>query len=119
MKKVLIALVLTLAGLTSFAQRQDDNRTPEQRAEAQTKSLTESLKLSEDQQKQVYALNLDRVKKMAEMRNGQAPDREKMRASMEAYNTELAKVLTPEQQEIYKKEMEERRSRGGGRQRGN
>ena len=117
MKKVLIALLLTFVGFTSFAQRRDDNRTPEQRAEAQTKSLTESLKLTEDQQKQVYTLNLDRMKQMAEMRNSQAPDREKMRASMEAYNTELSKVLTPEQQETYKKEMEERRSRG--RQRGN
>jgi protein CpxP len=119
MKKVLIALMLTFVGINSIAQRQEDNRTPEQRAEAQTKSLTESLKLNEDQQKQVYALNLDRVKQMVEMRNGQSPNREKMRESMEAYNTALAKVLTPEQQEAYKKQMEERRSRGGGRQRGN
>lgn len=112
MKKLLIAAVLTFAGFTSFAQRPNDNRTPEQRAEAQTKSLTESLKLNEDQQKQIYTLNLERMKQMAEMRESGAPDREKMRASMEAYNTAVSKVLTPEQQEAYKKEMEQRRSSG-------
>ncbi|REA62711.1 hypothetical protein DSL64_07245 [Dyadobacter luteus] len=110
MKKVLIATVLTFAGLTSYAQRPNDNRTPEQRAEAQTKSLTESLKLNDDQQKQIYTLNLERVKQMTEMRESGTPDREKMRASMEAYNTAVNKVLTPEQQEVYKKEMEQRRS---------
>lgn len=111
MRKVLIAFVLTLVGLTSFAQRSDKNRTPEQRAEAQTKSLTESLKLTEDQQKQVYALNLDRAVQMAEIRKAETQDREKMRVSMEAYNSGLSKVLTPEQQEIYKKAMQERRGR--------
>ncbi|HEV7380705.1 MAG TPA: hypothetical protein VGN64_12985 [Dyadobacter sp.] len=117
MKKVLIAFVLTLAGFTSFAQRPNDNRTPEQRAEAQTKSLTESLKLSEEQQKQIYTLNLDRTKQMAEIRASGNPDREKMRASMDDYNVAVNKVLTAEQQEVYKKEMEQRRS--GERRRDN
>ena len=114
MKKGLFAILLAFASFTAFAQRPDANATPEQRAEAQTKTLTESLKLTEDQQKQVYALNLERGKQMVEMRSAQTPDREKMRESMEAYNTALIKILTPEQQESYKKIMEERRGQGGG-----
>jgi protein CpxP len=114
MRKGLIAIMLAFASFTAFAQRPDTNRTPEQRAEAQTKNLTESLKLTEDQQKQVYALNLERGKQMMEMRNAGTPDREKMRESMEAYNVALTKILTPEQQESYKKIMAERRGQGGG-----
>lgn len=113
MRKGLIALFLFLGSLTAFAQRPNDDRTPEQRAEMQTKSLTKNLNLSEEQQKKVYALNLERSKQMAEMRNSQDRDRDKMRASMETYNTELQKLLTPEQKESYKKMTEERRSRGG------
>lgn len=119
MRKVLIALVLTFVGITAFAQRQGDSRTPEERAQGQTKSLTESLKLTEDQQKQVYTLNLDRAKQMEELRKSQTQDREKMRTSMETYNVALTKILTPEQQEAYKKSMEERRSRGGERRQRN
>ncbi len=115
MKRVLIAVLLTFAGLNAFAQRQGEFRTPEQRAEMQTKSLTEQLKLTDVQKEQVYTLNLERAKQMELARKEQNRDREKMRASTEAYNEALSKILTPEQQETYKKSMEERRSRGGER----
>jgi len=115
MKKGLIAIIMAFVSFAAFAQRPDANATPEQRAEAQTKTMTESLKLTEDQQKQIYALNLDRGKKMEELRNSAGQDRSKMRESMEAFNTEVSKILTPEQQEKYKAMMEERRNnRGGG-----
>ena len=71
--------MFAFASITAFAQRPDANATPEQRAEAQTKTMTENLKLSDDQQKQVYALNLDRSKKMQELRDSQNQDRSKMR----------------------------------------
>ena len=119
MKKGLIAMMLAFASITAFAQRPDSNRTPEQRAEAQTKTMHESLQLSEDQQKQIYALNLDRAKKMEELRDSQNQDRSKRRESMEAFNAELAKVLTPEQQEKYKTMLQERRSREGAGRRNN
>lgn len=108
-------MIMAFASITAFAQRPNANATPEERAKTQTASLTESLTLSEEQQKQVYTLNLDRAKKMQEMRNSQNGDRTQMRESMENFNKELTKVLTPEQQEKYKKILEERRSnRGGG-----
>ncbi|MHA4742104.1 DUF4890 domain-containing protein [Dyadobacter sp. MSC1_007] len=115
MKRTLFAILLAFASLTAFAQRQGGNMTPEARAENQTKTLTENLKLSEEQQKQVYNLSLTRAQKMQEMRDAQNMDREKMRASMETFNTELGKILTVEQQEKYKTMLEDRRNnRGNG-----
>jgi biopolymer transport protein ExbD len=114
MRRILLAVLMAFVSFTTFAQR-GGNMTAEQRAENQTKTLTENLKLSEDQQKQVYNLSLTRAQKMQELRNAQNMDREQMRASMETFNTELAKVLTVEQQEKYKTMMEDRRNnRGGG-----
>lgn len=113
MRKGLIALILTLISFATFAQRQDSETTPEQRAENQTKTMTERLDLSDEQQKQVYALNLARVQKMQEMRESQTRDRSQMRASMETFNTEIAKILTVEQQEKYKTMLEDRRNNGG------
>ncbi|MBO9613691.1 MAG: hypothetical protein J7619_13405 [Dyadobacter sp.] len=114
MRKTLLAILLAFVSFTTFAQR-GGNATPEQRAENQTKTLTENLKLSEDQQKKVYDLSLTRAKKMQELRDSQNMDREQMRASMETFNTELSKILTVEQQEKYKTMLEDRRNnRGGG-----
>lgn len=113
MKRGIIAIIMAFVSFTAFAQRDMAKMTPEARAENQTKNLTETLGLSADQQKQVYTLNLARAQKMEEMRNSQDTDRSKMRESMEAFNTDLQKVLTPEQQEKYKTAMEERRKNGG------
>lgn len=106
--------MLAFASISAYAQRDNSKLTAEARAENQTKSLTESLALTAEQQKQVYTLNLTRAQKMDEMRNAQDADRSKMRESMEVFNTELQKVLTPEQQEKYKTVMEERRKNGRG-----
>ena len=114
MRKSLLAILLAFVSFTTFAQR-GGNATPEQRAENQTKTLTENLKLSDDQQKKVYDLSLARAKKMQELRDAQNMDREQMRASMETFNTEISKILTVEQQEKYKTWLEDRRNnRGGG-----
>ncbi|GGB99174.1 Spy/CpxP family protein refolding chaperone [Dyadobacter sediminis] len=113
MRKGLFALILTLASFAAFAQGRNSDLTPEQRAENQTKTMTERLDLSDEQQKQVYALNLARVQKMQEMRESQTQDRAQMRASMETFNTEIAKILTVEQQEKYKTMLEDRRNNGG------
>lgn len=115
MTRTLFAILLAFVSFTTFAQRGGGNMTAEQRAENQTKTLTENLKLSEDQQKQVYNLSLARAQKMQEMRDAQNMDREQMRASMETFNNEVSKILTVEQQEKYKTMLEDRRNnRGGG-----
>ena len=115
-----MAFVMLFASLTVFAQRQAADMTPEQRAENQTKTLKENLNLTDDQQKQVYDLSLARAKKMQELRAAQNADRSEMRASMETFNTEIAKILTVEQQEKYKTMLDDRRSgQRGPRREGN
>jgi len=113
MKRGIIAILMVFASMTAFAQRDMVKMTPEARAENQTRALTKNLNLTEEQQKQIYTLNLTRAQKMEEMRNSRDADRSKMKDSMEGYNKELSKVLTPEQQEKYKTTMEERRKNGG------
>ncbi|WP_025762051.1 DUF4890 domain-containing protein [Dyadobacter tibetensis] len=116
MKKVLM-MVLLFASTTAFAQRPNQGGTPEQQAEKQTARLTESLKLSEEQKKQVYDLNLKRMTTMSEMRKAENMDRSKMKESNEVFNAELAKILSPEQQEKLKAMESERKGQGqGGRQ---
>ncbi|MCF2488549.1 DUF4890 domain-containing protein [Dyadobacter sp. CY347] len=117
MRKTMLAMIMALFSIAAFAQRQDSDVTPEKRAENQTKQMTEKLNLSEDQQKQIYNLTLARTQKMKELRDAQTNDREQMRASMETYNNEVAKLLTVEQQEKYKTMLEDRR--GGDRRGGN
>jgi Spy/CpxP family protein refolding chaperone len=117
MRKILFVFLLTFATFSAFAQRQGGgNMTAEERAENQTKTLTEKLNLSDDQKKQVYNLSLARAQKMQELRNSQNSDRSEMRASMETFNNEIAKVLTVEQQEKYKTMLEDRRGARGDRQ---
>ncbi|WP_082213342.1 hypothetical protein [Dyadobacter psychrophilus] len=120
MKKTMLAMIMALFSIAAFAQRQDSDVTPEKRAENQTKQMTEKLNLSEDQQKQIYNLSLARAQKVKEMREAQTIDREQMRASMETFNNEVAKLLTVEQQEKYKTMLEDRRGgdRRGGDRRG-
>lgn len=112
MKKGILAMLLAFATMSAFAQRQGSGGTPEERAKMQTTSLTESLKLTEAQQKQVYTLNLERATKMKEMRDAQNQDREAMKTSMQAYETALEKVLTPEQLKQHQANIAERRKNG-------
>ena len=52
-------------------------KTPEQRAEAQTKKMTEELNLTEDQQKQVMELNLKVEHKIQAIKNDDSMSDEK------------------------------------------
>ena len=60
-----------------------------------------------------------------DQQNGQRPDRpmmnrEQMQKAMENYNTELQKIMTPEQFKLYQENLEKRRSEGPrGRRDGN
>ncbi len=99
----------------AMAQQRGGGGTPEERAKRQTDRLTEQLSLNADQEKQVLALNLERVKKMDEARAaGDNGGRDAFRASQEEYSKKLAAILTPEQQEKFKKMQAEMRQRGGG-----
>ena len=98
MKKLLVILGFVLLGSGAYAQQRgggDPNATPETRAEMQTKRMTESLGLSDEQQKKVYTLQLARFQKMQELREAQ--NREGIQVGQEQYRSALAALLTPEQ----------------------
>lgn len=120
MKKLILASLIMLATIgVSMAQRGEGGRpggTPEERAKLQTKQLTEALTLTEDQQKQVLALNLERGKKMEAARGEGGGGREAFMAIAEDYEKKLNGLLTDAQKEKYKTvqaEMRQRRGPGG------
>ena len=86
MKKKIFAAVTALclmAGTSVFAQQQNKSDAPkerptaEQMAQRKTDRMTEQLKLTEAQAKQVYAINLAQIKEMI-------AQREKMEAARKA-----------------------------------
>jgi len=91
--------------------------------------MAESLKLTDEQKEQtkkVMTQSQEKMRqKMTEMRDAGAFDRDKMRAVMEEANkdaeTEMQKILTPEQMVEYKNMREKQMARGpgGGDRRGN
>lgn len=98
------ALMILLAGLVSlgaFAQDKKENPrrggerpTPEKMAEWRTKKVKETVGLSDDQYKKLYAINLDEAKKnQAKMEER----RKAMQAERATYKAKLETVLTPEQ----------------------
>lgn len=114
MRKLMMMLGLLVLGTASYAQR-GGNATPEMRAERQTKMMTEKLGLSEDQQKQVYTLQLARGQKMQELREAQ--NRDGMKTANEDFQKNLAAILTPDQAKKYEEmeaEMRANRGQGGG-----
>ncbi len=112
MKKMMLGLVLLFTTAAAFAQQRGEGRqqaTPEQRAEMQTKRITEQLGLNEEQQKKVLALNLERGK---QLQATQQAGNENRRELMAKYNEDLNALLTPEQQEKLKASRAEMRQRG-------
>ncbi len=112
MKRIILASVMMLFCFVSMAQQRGG--TPEERAKRQTDRLKEELSLNADQEKQVLTLHLERAKKMEEARAAGGDGREAFRASQEEYTKKLTAILTPEQQEKFKKMQAEMRQRGGG-----
>lgn len=99
MKKKIFAVVTALclmAGTSVFAQQQNkpdapkERPTAEQMAQRKTDRMTEQLKLTEAQAKQVYAINLAQIKEMI-------AQREKMEAARKAEAEKMKSILTTEQ----------------------
>ena len=95
----------------------------EDRAKRQTDMMKDELKLNQDQEKKVYAINLKYSDKMKDVR--QIADTSARRKSFESLNKqkdeELKKVLTADQFKSYQKlvaDMRAKRQQGGGPQGG-
>lgn len=123
MKKIgFTALVLIF--FSSFGITQPRNMNPEEIAKRQTTQLKEELNLNADQEKKVYEVNLESMKKMSvlreKMRDGNGGFegmREKMMEIREEQNKKIKEILTAEQWTKYEKYLEERRSQMRDRRR--
>ncbi|MFC0183021.1 hypothetical protein SAMN04515674_10512 [Pseudarcicella hirudinis] len=98
-----------------------DGKTPEERANAQTKRLSKALGLSPEQETQVMALMLERVLKNDYARNAtdKAQAFKERKELIDSQNDKFKTILTPEQFTKYtnlQEEMKNRmRDRRGGR----
>ncbi len=86
--------------------------------EERLKRLTETLGLTQDQQdkiKAIYEKNAPQLRElMSKGRNNLSEDdKTKLRELLKSQTEDIAAVLTPEQKEKFKTEMEQRRQRGG------
>ena len=120
MKKLILAAFALVFSIGIFAQQPQRGERrefkPEDMAAMQANRMKKELNLDDKQYQSVYNLFLKR----ARPQQGQQVDREARRAEMqkrhEAMQTELKKILTPEQyaqyEEMQKKEAERRRQGG-------
>ncbi|WP_316737340.1 hypothetical protein [Pedobacter aquatilis] len=109
MKKLILTMAIAVMGVTAvFAQdstrrarRPMQNLTVEQRAERATNAMDKKLSLTADQKTKVYAIELDRAKKMDVFRTeDKSAMKDKMKsrkADMEASKAQLDNVLTADQ----------------------
>src|SRR5882762_5532929 len=100
------AMLVLCTASASLAQPQGGPPDPAMMAERQLDQMTERLKLTKDQQKQLKPIMLDSAKQMMKMR-------EKMK-NREAVNAKVNAVLTDDQKKEYEKMLSERRQMGPG-----
>lgn len=106
-----ITLLISAMAFTALGQEHRAPRQPksaEEIAKIRTDELTESLGLSKEQQKEVYALNLERAEKIKAAREDRTARGAKMREEMKADRERLNQILTEEQREILKQQQADR-----------
>jgi Spy/CpxP family protein refolding chaperone len=113
MRKILLVCCILL-GLTAVSRAQGggQRRSPEERA----KQLQTQLKLTDDQTTKITAIYQTQAKSIDSLRNA-GGDRTAFRPIMDAANTKIKALLTPDQATAWQKMMDERRARmqnGGG-----
>jgi hypothetical protein len=93
------------------------NKSPEERAKMITQKMKEQLKLTADQEKKTYAINLKYAKKNEEVRK--LTDEAAMRKTIQTNNkdrdNELKGVFTADQFKSYQKMLEERKAQRQGK----
>ncbi len=120
MKKVALMLGLIVAiGLGNASYSQDGppphrkekgtNVTPEERATKRTERMKTELSLSEQQTKEVGALNLKHAQEMDVLQKQMEALRAEMKQKRDAHKTAIDSVLTEEQRKILQEKIEERK----------
>ncbi len=126
MKKLMITATL-LVGLISFgfSQVKRDSmraqhsermvKSPEERAKMSTEALAKRLSLTDKQKQEVYAVNLERAKKMEKLRSTEDEFRksqmEKYQSLMDDSDKKLDKILTDEQRKNYEQMRAQQKER--------
>lgn len=113
--QVFLAVVLLgIASLNGYAQgkleKLMEQTTPKERAEMQTKNMTEMLSLTEDQKEKVGTVNLRYAERMQSVHNsgqGRLQRLRQMKSISEEKDLELKKIFTPVQYEKYSRHKEE------------
>lgn len=130
MKKVIFALLVLIAFNAQAQKNGSENRsnmTPEEMATSRTKQMTADLDLTEEQQKEVLAINLKNAETFGKLRGKRRSDlsedeRSALRSKMKEMQTEnqkaMKKILTDEQYAKWDKMQKERMNRARN-QRGN
>ncbi|MXV50645.1 hypothetical protein GS399_06640 [Pedobacter sp. HMF7647] len=124
MKKLIFGTVIMLGFATASFAQQDSlhhhvKKTPEQRAEMTTNVLDKKLALTSDQKAKIYAINLERAKKMETMRGQKDADHKAIKSEFAESDKQINDLLTDSQKKTYadfkaqqKQKME---ARAGGR----
>ena len=112
MKKLMFLIVcLFIVSLTAFSQQRGG--TPEEMAKRTTEWMTTELKLTAEQVTKVEAINLSMAKERSTLMEKAGGDFGSVRDDMQKLNDkteeEFSKVLSQEQLDAYKKQMQERR----------
>ena len=107
----LLCTILFCMTLTANGQQQ---RTPEQRADALTEWMKTNLQLTTDQESTVHAINLKYARENEGLRTSTKPRGAKLKtlkANNDAKKAELKSVLTDEQFKIYEAKESELREK--------
>jgi len=108
-----LAVVLILTGSLNALSQKRQQRSAEDMAKQQTDWMKQELKLSKEQEKEIYRINLETSKRMKETWKKYRGNREMMQSAMKnnrvQRDKELKKALSEEQFKLYKKRIKEMR----------
>ena len=111
-----LGLLATTAMAQQPAQKEQEFKTPEERAKFQTEKMASELQLTAAQKEQVYTINLGIAQKNEGIRTSTFSEEEKrsiIKSNREAQIEMLKNVLTAAQFEKMKAEMKEQHTQGG------
>lgn len=115
----LISPATAQEGKPANAKKEHKDLTPEERAQKRTDKMTKELELSEEQAKQVYAINLNDAKEMEAIRIEKEKLKKRAKAQREKSRTEMDNVLTAEQkvkmEQIKKEKIEKKKQNAAGK----
>jgi transcriptional regulator with PAS, ATPase and Fis domain len=126
MKKVvaLVALVgCMVVGSSSFGQGapgehgEHAEKSPIEKAEKLTEKMTEDLKLSEDQAKEIKKINVYHIQEMEDIKRQMKALKAKAKLKREEHKQKVDKILTEEQKKLHAEKMAERKAKKDARKR--